>query len=383
MYFTDHSSLPAPSSCLPLVCICTDSLTLALSHSASVKYIKEMSAFFKSSGSPGAALPWDSPPSTPQRGTELSPAELKEPRSIPLKMCQVSRKQCPPDTENRYCTDSYLRFDDKINQTDPRLKMIEREFYKNLCCSHILFINIWNFLFTLKLLFCCDVSLVSLTGLFSHLLAVCLLAPLPLSLISSARYFEVIASNRKNSVFLRAKDPAMAQSWYNAIQAGTASLLPRVKEEMKSMQSGMEVKHLGWITEQVCERTDTLHMVNIENISCLWGFSLNQAKKSGSGVVAALCFLETCWGSVVVFLRCVRAALLFLWCAGVSGSREASAGYIDWQRPAVIFVLARKQREPQQSREESPTHHHQVNTSSNVFTCTLCFLSFTNTHSTS
>lgn len=43
----------------------------------------------------------------------------------------------------------------------------------------------------------------------------------------------------------------MAQSWYNAIQAGAASLLPRVKEQMKSMQSGMEVKHLGWITEQV------------------------------------------------------------------------------------------------------------------------------------
>lgn len=61
----------------------------------------------------------------------------------------------------------------------------------------------------------------------------------------------MISSNKKNSVFLRAKDPAMAQSWYNAIQAGAASLLPRVKEEMRSMQPGMEVKHLGWITEQV------------------------------------------------------------------------------------------------------------------------------------
>ncbi|XP_034021972.1 alpha-1-syntrophin [Thalassophryne amazonica] len=132
-----------------------------------VKYIKEMSAFFKSSGSPGAALPWDSPPSTPQKAPELSPAEVKEPRSIPLRMCQVTRKQCPPDTENRY--------------------------------------------------------------------------------------FEVVSSNRKNSVFLRAKDPAMAQSWYNAIQAGAANLLQRVKEEMKCMQPGMEVKHLGWITEQVAQ----------------------------------------------------------------------------------------------------------------------------------
>ncbi|KAM8916800.1 alpha-1-syntrophin isoform 2-T2 [Spinachia spinachia] len=132
-----------------------------------VKYIKEMSAFFKNSVSPGATLPWDSPPSSPHRGAELSPAEVKEPCSIPLKMCQVSRKRCPPDTENRY--------------------------------------------------------------------------------------FEVISSSRRSSVFLRAKDPAMAQSWYNAIQAGAASLLPRVMEEMRSMQLGVEVKHLGWIAEQVTQ----------------------------------------------------------------------------------------------------------------------------------
>lgn len=77
------------------------SCSLSPSRSDPVKYIKEMSAFFKSSGSPGGALPWDSPPSTPQRTSEPLPAEVKEPRSIPLKMCQVSRKQCPPDTENR------------------------------------------------------------------------------------------------------------------------------------------------------------------------------------------------------------------------------------------------------------------------------------------
>lgn len=73
-------------------------------------------------------------------------------------------------------------------------------------------------------------------------------------LLSPVRYFEVVSSTRKNSVFLRAKDLAMAQSWYNAIQASIANLLPRTKEEMKVMQPGMEVKHLGWITEQVCKR---------------------------------------------------------------------------------------------------------------------------------
>lgn len=72
-----------------------------------------MSAFFKNSGSPGAALPWDSPPPTPPKGADHLSAEAKESRSIPLKMCQVSRKQCPPDTENRYVSGSlcFVSFD--------------------------------------------------------------------------------------------------------------------------------------------------------------------------------------------------------------------------------------------------------------------------------
>uniref|UniRef100_A0AAZ3QDD4 Alpha-1-syntrophin n=2 Tax=Oncorhynchus TaxID=8016 RepID=A0AAZ3QDD4_ONCTS len=133
---------------------------------ATVKYIKEMSAFFKNT-LPGAPLPWDSPHATPQKGADVLPTELKEARTIPLKMCQVTRKQCPPDTENRY--------------------------------------------------------------------------------------FEVISSSRKSSVFLRAKDPAMAQSWYNAIQAGVSALVPRVRDELRAMQAGLEVKHMGWITEQATQ----------------------------------------------------------------------------------------------------------------------------------
>ncbi|XP_037535750.1 alpha-1-syntrophin, partial [Nematolebias whitei] len=159
-----------------------------------VKYIKEMSAFFKSPGSPGASLPWDSPPATPQKGSELSHAEVKDPRSIPVKMCQVSRKQCPPDTENRY--------------------------------------------------------------------------------------FEVISSNRKNSVFLRAKDPAMAQSWYNAIQAAAVHLLPRVKDEMKQMQLGMEVKHLGWLSEQVSQGPDKPVMAVLTDKDLLLYPSFPNSKES-------------------------------------------------------------------------------------------------------
>ncbi|XP_036387645.1 alpha-1-syntrophin [Megalops cyprinoides] len=123
-----------------------------------VKYIKEMSAYFKNA-SPGAAVPWDSPPASPQKQ-----AELKESRAIPLKMCQVTRRQCPPDTENRY--------------------------------------------------------------------------------------LEVVSSDRKSSLFLRANDPAVALSWYNSILSGANALLPKVKEELKSLQGGLEVKHVGWLAEQ-------------------------------------------------------------------------------------------------------------------------------------
>ncbi|XP_072540894.1 alpha-1-syntrophin [Salminus brasiliensis] len=129
-----------------------------------VKYIKEMSAFFKSP-SPGVPPALDSPPSTPQK--QPDPA-LKDTRTIPLKMCHVTRKQCPPDTEDRY--------------------------------------------------------------------------------------FEVVSADRKKSVFLRAKDTAMAQSWYNAIQTASIALLSTVKDDLRALQPGMDIRHIGWIIEQGSER---------------------------------------------------------------------------------------------------------------------------------
>lgn len=65
-----------------------------------VKYIKEMSAFFKGGSTAGPPV-LDSPPATPQKQTD--PA-LKETRTLPLRMCHVTCKQCPPDTEDRYKT---------------------------------------------------------------------------------------------------------------------------------------------------------------------------------------------------------------------------------------------------------------------------------------
>nr|XP_002662604.4 alpha-1-syntrophin [Danio rerio] len=128
-----------------------------------VKYIKEMSAFFKG-GSTGPPV-LDSPPATPQKQTD--PA-LKETRTIPLRMCHVTRKQCPPDPEDRY--------------------------------------------------------------------------------------FEVVSSDRKTSVFLRAKDHAMAQAWYNSIQSSSAALLNTAKDELKTLQPSLNIKHIGWIIEQGSER---------------------------------------------------------------------------------------------------------------------------------
>ncbi|XP_035236955.1 alpha-1-syntrophin-like [Anguilla anguilla] len=132
-----------------------------------VKYIKEMSAYFRNA-STGTPSPWDSPPASPHKqGGANSMAEGK---SIPLKMCQVARKPCPPDGEHRY--------------------------------------------------------------------------------------IEVVTADRKSSLFLRAKDPAVAQSWFNAIQAGTNALLPRVKEELRGMQGGKEVKHIGWLTDQALQGSE-------------------------------------------------------------------------------------------------------------------------------
>ncbi|XP_026068742.1 alpha-1-syntrophin [Carassius auratus] len=129
-----------------------------------VKYIKEMSAFFKAGSTTGPPV-LDSPPASPQKQTD--PA-LKESQTIQLRMCHVTRKQCPPDTEDRY--------------------------------------------------------------------------------------FEVVSSDRKKCVFLRAKDHAMAQAWYNTIQTTSAALLSSARAELNALQPRLNVTHMGWIIEQGSER---------------------------------------------------------------------------------------------------------------------------------
>ncbi|KFP04727.1 Alpha-1-syntrophin, partial [Calypte anna] len=68
-----------------------------------VKYMKEISPYFKNS-STGATVSWDPSPAAPQKCSSplLPPRELREGRTVPLKMCYVSRKCLPADPEHRY-----------------------------------------------------------------------------------------------------------------------------------------------------------------------------------------------------------------------------------------------------------------------------------------
>ncbi|KAJ7426805.1 Alpha-1-syntrophin [Willisornis vidua] len=137
-----------------------------------VKYMKEISPYFKNSTA-GATVSWDPSPAAPQKRSSpvLPPRELREGRTVPLKMCYVSRKCLPTDPEHRY--------------------------------------------------------------------------------------LEVCSADGRVALFLRAKDEATAQSWLGAIQASSAALLPRVKEELRAhlagagTAAGRDVKHVGWLTEQV------------------------------------------------------------------------------------------------------------------------------------
>ncbi|XP_067163597.1 alpha-1-syntrophin [Apteryx mantelli] len=138
-----------------------------------VKYMKEISPYFKNSSS-GATVSWDPSPAASlqkQASPILSLRDLKEGKNLPLKMCYVSRKCLPSDPEHRY--------------------------------------------------------------------------------------LEVCSADGRVPLFLRAKDEATAQSWFNAIQANASALLPRVKEELRAQLAGAsvagskDIKHVGWLTEQL------------------------------------------------------------------------------------------------------------------------------------
>uniref|UniRef100_UPI00398EAFFF LOW QUALITY PROTEIN: alpha-1-syntrophin n=1 Tax=Pristiophorus japonicus TaxID=55135 RepID=UPI00398EAFFF len=71
------------------------------------------------------------------------------------------------------------------------------------------------------------------------------------------RYIDLSSADGKSSVSLRVKDGATAQSWFSALHGNASALLPKVKAEIRALAGGTgiagskEVKHVGWLTEQV------------------------------------------------------------------------------------------------------------------------------------
>ncbi|XP_043937956.1 beta-2-syntrophin [Protopterus annectens] len=72
------------------------------------------------------------------------------------------------------------------------------------------------------------------------------------------RLIELHSSDAQHVILLRCKDTATAHSWFTAVHANVISLLPQVLAELNALLRGVaspigskEVKHIGWLSEQV------------------------------------------------------------------------------------------------------------------------------------
>nr|XP_025975470.1 beta-2-syntrophin [Dromaius novaehollandiae] len=71
------------------------------------------------------------------------------------------------------------------------------------------------------------------------------------------RLIELHSPDSRNTLVLRCKDTATAHSWFTALHANIAALLPQVLAELNAMLgttnatgSSKEVKHIAWLAEQ-------------------------------------------------------------------------------------------------------------------------------------
>ncbi|NXK11318.1 SNTB2 protein, partial [Herpetotheres cachinnans] len=71
------------------------------------------------------------------------------------------------------------------------------------------------------------------------------------------RLIELHSPDSRNTLILRCKDTATAHSWFTALHANIAALLPQVLAELNAMlgtggtaAGGREVKHVAWLAEQ-------------------------------------------------------------------------------------------------------------------------------------
>lgn len=82
--------------------------------------------------------------------------------------------------------------------------------------------------------------------------------PLPHQHRVPGRLIELHSPDSRNTLILRCKDTATAHSWFTALHANIAALLPQVLAELNAMlgaggatAGSREVKHIAWLAEQV------------------------------------------------------------------------------------------------------------------------------------
>ncbi|XP_038659748.1 alpha-1-syntrophin-like [Scyliorhinus canicula] len=100
------------------------------------------------------------------------------------------------------------------------------------------------------------------------------------------RYIDLSSADGKSSVSLRVKDSATAQSWFNALHGNASALLPMVKAEMRALAGNTgiagskEIKHVGWLTEQVTSDVEKPVLAILTEKDLLLYTSLPQTRES-------------------------------------------------------------------------------------------------------
>ncbi|EHB18267.1 Beta-1-syntrophin [Heterocephalus glaber] len=202
-----------------------------------VKYMREATPYVKK-GSPVSEIGWETPPpESPRLGGGSSDPQSSQAfcfhpdqKSIPLRMCYVTRSLALADPENR--VEDFIPLQLHTGQpSKPHTSWLPP-----------LFQDLGR----------CPAAHQELPG---RLLAIntLTLAPRNCCLVQ----FEIHSPDTKHTVALRSKDSATAQAWFSAIHANVSDLLPSVISEVREqlgkvgLVGGHEIRHLGWLAEKV------------------------------------------------------------------------------------------------------------------------------------
>lgn len=123
--------------------------------------------------------------------------------------------------------------------------------------------------------------------------------PAPRVPSSPRRLIELHSPDSRNTLILRCKDTATAHSWFTALHANIAALLPQVLAELNAMlgtggaaAGGREVKHIAWLAEQVCATGAVLEVplwgpapsLGTAALTGLWWQPESSATRLGTGL---------------------------------------------------------------------------------------------------